>query len=560
MQKTSKEKKLVIKKAHKIILKSKKRKNYQLGKFGPFKTSSKRSRSISKRIHKIKVMKKIPITIIPSGDGAQLLDKLSIIESIYCDVQECVKREGNDSESAMNIFDYYVAKLNELMKQMNSLTDQQRVSQLKDQLGNDSCKEFVGRLESCLSKIIARIAAKGYKEQSKVNFALLYSNIAQCYLLMGKYEICMENLNLALQHQRDILNDLERLLTIKSSKISQDTGQKNSILPNHSFMKNDNLDQYLGGTANQSTNELLTAAHYDDEYYTLVKIHWMQAHLFEIKRDYLGSINIINIIMKEIDVKYGKNNPIYDECSKKKGAAILKLSHSTNKQSGYSDLSTNSRSSMNNTSIKKRLVSPSGSSSRKKLRRYPTDTTYNSSRRKTKKMEDFDKLNKEATRLIERSICKNLNKHRTEITPQREIPVSKRLDLSNSKVRKLKLKKSVWASKLSNSNVQYSLQPQRGKNRTRSNKRSAKLTRGPSLRMSGTDKTSWIPNCYNSLSLQIPLDNNKNPKTDSVGGTDKSVVSFNDKAITLGHTPQVPSFHKYSNDSVGLLFSKSKKT
>jgi len=59
-----------------------------------------------------------------------------------------VKREGNDSESAMNIFDYYVAKLNELMKQMNSLSDQQRVSQLKDQLGNDSCKEFVGRLES----------------------------------------------------------------------------------------------------------------------------------------------------------------------------------------------------------------------------------------------------------------------------------------------------------------------------------------------------------------------------------------------------------------------------
>ena len=52
-------------------------------------------------------------------------------------------------------------------------------------------------LESCLSKIIAKVAQKGYKEQSKINFALLYFNIAQLYLVLGKYEIAMENLDLA---------------------------------------------------------------------------------------------------------------------------------------------------------------------------------------------------------------------------------------------------------------------------------------------------------------------------------------------------------------------------
>eukprot|EP00344_Euplotes_crassus_P007319 CAMPEP_0196998816 /NCGR_PEP_ID=MMETSP1380-20130617/4111_1 /TAXON_ID=5936 /ORGANISM="Euplotes crassus, Strain CT5" /LENGTH=224 /DNA_ID=CAMNT_0042415515 /DNA_START=434 /DNA_END=1108 /DNA_ORIENTATION=- len=224
----------------------------------------------------------------------------------------------------------------------------------------------------------------------------------------------MENLNLALQHQRDILNDLDRLLAMKSTKISQDLPASKSVLPNFGYMQNDNLAQYLGGAGNQNTSELLTNAHYDSEYYTLVKIYWMQAHLLEIKADHLGSINVINVIMKEIDTKYGKNNPIYIESSKKKGEAILKLSHSTNKNGGYSDLSTNSRSSMNNTSIKKRLISPSSSSSRKRLRRFPTDTTLmnkvkmrsSSSRRKSSKMRDFDKLNKEATRLIERSIIK----------------------------------------------------------------------------------------------------------------------------------------------------------
>lgn len=86
----------------------------------------------------------------------------------------------------------------------------------------------------------------------------------------------------------------------------------------------------------------------------------MQAHLLEIKGDHLACINVLNVILKgtissfnplEIDSKYGKDNPIYTESSKKKGEAILKLSHSTHKQGGYSDLSTNSRSSAQNTSI-----------------------------------------------------------------------------------------------------------------------------------------------------------------------------------------------------------------
>ena len=53
-----------------------------------------------------------------------------------------------------------------------------------------------------MSKIIARIAQKSYKEQYKINYALLYFNIAQIYLVLGKYEIAMENLDMACQYQK----------------------------------------------------------------------------------------------------------------------------------------------------------------------------------------------------------------------------------------------------------------------------------------------------------------------------------------------------------------------
>jgi hypothetical protein len=69
-----------------------------------------------------------------------------------------------------------------------------------------------------------------------------------------------------------------------------------------------------------------------------------------------------------IDSMYGKNNPIYAESSKKKGESILKLSHSVHKPTGYSDLSTNSRSSVNNIFVKKRKLTPSRSSSDHKLK------------------------------------------------------------------------------------------------------------------------------------------------------------------------------------------------
>ena len=52
-----KKRKLIIKKASRLASKNKKKKrNYELGKYGPFKPS-KRSKSIGKKVHKIKVMK-----------------------------------------------------------------------------------------------------------------------------------------------------------------------------------------------------------------------------------------------------------------------------------------------------------------------------------------------------------------------------------------------------------------------------------------------------------------------------------------------------------------------
>jgi hypothetical protein len=56
MQVESKERKVVVKKTHKILLKGKKKRTYELGQHGPFKPS-KRSKSISKKVKKIKIMK-----------------------------------------------------------------------------------------------------------------------------------------------------------------------------------------------------------------------------------------------------------------------------------------------------------------------------------------------------------------------------------------------------------------------------------------------------------------------------------------------------------------------
>lgn len=57
MQAASKEKKkIVLKKTHKILHKGKKKKNYELGKHGPFKPH-KRTKSSTKKPNKIRIMK-----------------------------------------------------------------------------------------------------------------------------------------------------------------------------------------------------------------------------------------------------------------------------------------------------------------------------------------------------------------------------------------------------------------------------------------------------------------------------------------------------------------------
>jgi hypothetical protein len=133
-----------------------------------------------------------------------------------------------------------------------------------------------------------------------------------------------------------------------------------------------------------------------------------------------------------IDSKYGKANPIYSESSRKKGEAILKLTHSTHKPLGYSDLSTNSRSSLNNTFIRKQKLDASKhSTSKQKLKRYATDSTVRSTKRK-KSTIDINMLNKQATLLIERSIHKN----RVESTPTRKITIDQKLDLSGANLTK----------------------------------------------------------------------------------------------------------------------------
>lgn len=144
----------------------------------------------------------------------------------------------------------------------------------------------------------------------------------------------------------------------------------------------------------------------------------------------------ISLYSIEINEKYGKSNPIYTESSFKKGESILKLSHSTLKPIGESDLSTNSRSSLNNTFTKKQLFSKSKVSLNHKLKKYSIKISSQSSRGKGIRMDKFEKFNKEATRLIERSIIKN----RLEMTPHREFSKIQKLDLSGAQIAKSKIK------------------------------------------------------------------------------------------------------------------------
>lgn len=51
------------------------------------------------------------------------------------------------------------------------------------------------------------------REQEKVNFALIYFNVSQAYLAMGKNDLAMENLEIATQYQKvsQNLNNLFRI-------------------------------------------------------------------------------------------------------------------------------------------------------------------------------------------------------------------------------------------------------------------------------------------------------------------------------------------------------------
>ena len=139
-----------------------------------------------------------------------------------------------------------------------------------------------------------------------------------------------------------------------------------------------------------------------------------------------------------IESRYGKNNPIFSETSKKKGQAVLKLSHSTKRHSDkkrasrYSDLSTNSRSSLNNTfSIKKQLTPKKWNASKNKLKWYWIDSekrvSRSHSRRSSKrKLSNIELLNNKATNLVEKSVYKPL----FQMTPNRTMNARRNYDMT----------------------------------------------------------------------------------------------------------------------------------
>lgn len=101
------------------------------------------------------------------------------------------------------------------------------------------------------------------------------------------------------------------------------------------------------------------------------------------------------------------------------------------KPSGYSDLSTNSRSSLNNTFVKKRQLTPSEKGvSNDKLKRLVNAIPHRKSTNRINKTEDFESINRQATLLIERSV----NNSRYQVTPNRRLNIENTLDLSGARL------------------------------------------------------------------------------------------------------------------------------
>jgi hypothetical protein len=79
---------------------------------------------------------------------------------------------------------------------------------------------------------------------------------------LAKYDIAMENLDMARQYQKDLLNELNRLLLMRDSKKTNVKDKLDAHENKH------NLVQYIGAQ-NPGKSDLLTEAHFDNEVSTI---------------------------------------------------------------------------------------------------------------------------------------------------------------------------------------------------------------------------------------------------------------------------------------------------
>lgn len=113
-----------------------------------------------------------------------------------------------------------------------------------------------------------------------------------------------------------------------------------------------------------------------------------------------------------------------------------------------------------------------------------------------------------------------------EMTPQKDFSVPSKLELTNLRQTKtkIKLKKSNVITKPIQSNTPYSLQAARIKRKKKTAKKALDILRNPSGRVA---------------SLHVSSENNPvNYKTSTGGRTDKLSTSLNDRYATIGHSPQ----------------------
>ncbi|CAI2375020.1 unnamed protein product [Moneuplotes crassus] len=334
-------------------------KNIKTKKIGKRSESRKRAKSRRKRREK--------------GFSTPLIERIKVINSIFHDYEASAKAHGSSSESTKSIADYFIVKINQCTQDLCYMQD------ISASIPHDSkvSLKICELLEITSRNAIKIVSDSGMMDSSKINFALIYYVQAYAAMQSGKIRRAIANLEMAIQYQKEYLNDL---IAGRGNVRFEAEGYP---LLNHGEDIQD--PQYMEeGTLSKRIQEK-----YDKEYFLLIKMLWLKCDVNECRNNLQQCIEIYNETMDMISTNYGRSNPAYQETSKRKGKVVLKMSKK------YSS------KTKKNLIIKNSIFSPA------KPIISSTKASRGSSRKK-RRQKLFDSLNQKATFLIEKS-TRNMN-------------------------------------------------------------------------------------------------------------------------------------------------------